>query len=148
MKEGRVCYNCGGEYYVKGLCKACYQRMWRNGSLERRKRGRPAGGFGEKTTQILEAYKSSRPAGTMASLAREFGVSREYVRQVIQRYYKPTNADKIRAMTDEELAAWQAKLPCCPPGVSLEELYYSVNSREDTDFGTKRWLNWLQKEAE
>ena len=143
MKEGRVCYNCGGEYYVKGLCRACYQRMWRNGSLERRKRGRPAGGFGEKTTQILEAYKSSRPAGTMASLAREFGVSREYVRQVIQRYYKPTNADKIRTMTDEELAAI---IYACPPDyakLSEDEICIKFN-----DECKACWLNWLQKEAE
>lgn len=35
-----------------------------------------------------------------------------------------TNADKIRAMSDDEMAEWGAKLPCCPPGPDLYELCF------------------------
>ena len=58
-----------------------------------------------------------------------------------------TNADRIRAMTDEELAEWGATLPCCPLGPDLEELCYPQNVCENTDFARKCWLNWLKQEV-
>ena len=58
-----------------------------------------------------------------------------------------TNADRIRAMTDEELAEWCAELPCCPPGPELEELCGEHPCGMSTETATRCWLGWLQKEA-
>ncbi len=57
-----------------------------------------------------------------------------------------TNADRIRAMTDEELAEWTAALLCCPPGSDLEEPCYPQNVC-DTVFAHKCWLKWLKQEV-
>lgn len=43
---------------------------------------------------------------------------------------KPTNADRIRAMTDEELGHW---------------LYLDASERED--WSLFHWLKWLREEA-
>lgn len=61
-------------------------------------------------------------------------------------YAHLTNADRIRVMTDEELAEWGATLPCCPPGPDLEERCYPQNVCENTDFARKCWLDWLKQE--
>lgn len=47
---------------------------------------------------------------------------------------KPTNADRIRAMSDEELAAWIAEHPVVAA--------YDNNNQQH-----KRWLEWLKQEA-
>ena len=53
-----------------------------------------------------------------------------------KRYAKPiTNADKIRQMTDEELAEWIVN-DLIEPG------YYSYEQ------GYELWLDWLKQEAE
>ena len=62
------------------------------------------------------------------------------------RTVEPTNADRIRAMTDEELAEWTATLLSCPPGPDLEELCCSQNVC-DMVFSCKCWLNWLKQEV-
>ena len=51
-----------------------------------------------------------------------------------------TNADKIRAMTDEALAEWCAQEAECPPTRLLCQEYAC-------DAG-QCWLAWLQKEAD
>ena len=58
-------------------------------------------------------------------------------------YPKPrkpiTNADRIRAMTDEELSIFLANLAACP----------ECNARRE-DCGTncwETWLDWLKQEA-
>jgi len=58
---------------------------------------------------------------------------------------KPTNADRIRAYTDEELAAWLGR--DCPKGRFARE--------DETEHGCKDfstcmacWLDWLKEEAE
>ena len=51
-----------------------------------------------------------------------------------------TNADKIRAMTDEELAEWCAQEAECPPTRLLCQEYAC-------DAG-QCWLEWLQEEAD
>ena len=61
---------------------------------------------------------------------------------------QPTNADRIRAMSDEELAEFFGMLPCCPTGTDLEELCYPLESCEGTDLQVKCWLKWLKKEAD
>ena len=54
-----------------------------------------------------------------------------------------TNADRIRAMSDEELARWIADkvdhgYGCCAPGCN--------DCRDNVDC-VKPWLDWLQQEA-
>lgn len=58
-----------------------------------------------------------------------------------------TNADRIRAMSDEELAEFFGSLPCCPPGEDIKELCYPLDSCEGTDLQKKCWLDWLKQEA-
>ena len=58
-----------------------------------------------------------------------------------------TNADRIRAMMDEELAEWGATLPCCPPGPDLNELCFPQNQCGNFSVATQCWLNWLKQEA-
>ena len=58
-----------------------------------------------------------------------------------------TNADRIRAMTDEELAEWGATLPCCPPGPDLSELCFPQNQCVNTSFAKQCWLDWLKQEV-
>ena len=57
-----------------------------------------------------------------------------------------TNADKIRAMTDEELASLLCDYACmaCPIG----ELDCEGRMEIGHDACWKRWLDWLQKEAD
>jgi len=50
-----------------------------------------------------------------------------------------TRADRIRAMTDEEMAEFFGTLPCCPPGVDLEELCFPLDSCGGTDLQVKCW---------
>lgn len=61
--------------------------------------------------------------------------------------YKPrTRADRLRAMTDEELAKFMGELPCCPPGADVKELCYPMDSCEGTDLQVRCWLDWLKQE--
>ena len=50
-----------------------------------------------------------------------------------------TNADRIRAMSDEELARfmWNCAQPCCPP----------INCAFKKCDAEKCWLKWLKQEA-
>lgn len=58
-----------------------------------------------------------------------------------------SKADRIRAMTDEELAKFFGTLPCCPPGEDLEELCFPLDSCEGIEMMVKCWLDWLRQEA-
>ena len=68
---------------------------------------------------ILERYDSDQFDG---EVAEELG----------KRFAKRTNSDRIRSMTDEELAAYLASIndPFVPSKAEVE-----------------LWLNWLQREA-
>lgn len=57
---------------------------------------------------------------------------------------KRTQGDRIRSMTDEELAKWIALHPCLPycPAQTDECLQSSKH-----DSCTKRWLDWLRQEV-
>jgi hypothetical protein len=48
--------------------------------------------------------------------------------------WKKTNADRIRAMTDEELAAWLSEHPL-------------VSKYDENNPKHKAWLGWLKQEA-
>jgi len=52
---------------------------------------------------------------------------------------KETNADRIRSMTDEELAKWF---------VNLEVKILNIQPMLDRPALEKDWLEWLQKECE
>ena len=60
-----------------------------------------------------------------------------------------TNADRIRSMTNEELAEWGATLPCCPPGPDVQELCFPEfdDCGGDGTLSRKCWLNWLKQEV-
>ncbi len=59
-------------------------------------------------------------------------------------WYKPyTNADRLRAMSDEELAEWRVNGQC-PPDRYMND--YECN---DYNGSCRRcWLGWLRQEAE
>lgn len=72
------------------------------------------------------------------------------------RYFIPkpmTNADRIRAMSDEELAEFMNH-GACPPGEGVSELCYAVQFTiaQDEDRGSVLdmcnlcWLNWLREQ--
>lgn len=53
-----------------------------------------------------------------------------------------TNADRIRSMSDEDLAEWIAgRYPDCPPGVTPAPLGCD-------DVCAECWLEWLKKETD
>ena len=57
---------------------------------------------------------------------------------------KQTNADRIRAMTDEELAEWFGMSErMCPDGFSE-----TIDCDACPEVCTGHWLLWLQQEAE
>lgn len=61
-----------------------------------------------------------------------------------------TNADKIRQMTDEEIA--ESFFGCsCPPGDDLYELCFDVETGQKNamipDKCKKCWLKWLEQEV-
>jgi hypothetical protein len=60
-------------------------------------------------------------------------------RELVRKMQRQTNADRIRAMTDEELAKYLAWLED-PQACYVWELY------GDTDRITE-WLDWLKEEA-
>ena len=61
---------------------------------------------------------------------------------------KQTNADRVRAMSDEELATFFGTLPCCPPG-NADELCFPDNTcGADTKMMVKCWGTWLKATVE
>ena len=60
-----------------------------------------------------------------------------------------TNADRIRAMSDEELAA---VFDTCPPNKNFKDdkngCYRDIYGSEDEKDCYRCWLDWLRKEAE
>ena len=60
-----------------------------------------------------------------------------------------TNADKIRAMTDEELAILFTKVMAGNSGVRLDGIWQEKGMEENQRYFTRlNWLDWLKKEAE
>ena len=56
---------------------------------------------------------------------------------------KQTNADRIRAMTDEELAEWFIRIQ-----YDVSDYYCGGHSCEPTlPTGEESWLGWLKQEA-
>lgn len=62
---------------------------------------------------------------------------------------KITNADKIRAMTDEELATLFTKVMAGNSGLRLDGIWPEKGMEENKRYFTRlNWLDWLKKEAE
>lgn len=56
-----------------------------------------------------------------------------------------TNADRIRAMTDEELAGFASDRSCvCCPVVDRDGRMTAIGR----DYCYKRWLEWLKQEVD
>ena len=60
-----------------------------------------------------------------------------------QYYRAATNADRIRAMTDEELAAWLRVVTACE-GCPAVENFDDCRHGKDCE---EKWLEWLRREA-
>ncbi len=62
---------------------------------------------------------------------------------------KPTNADRIRAMSDEELADWLARTQIANTAETLEIAKIPFEqSPEQKEYVTKECLEWLKQPAE
>lgn len=76
--------------------------------------------------------------GNTACLARKYGL---FAEKTCPNYIPPqmqTNADRIRAMTDEELAKW----------IWTSVAWQISNYRHDKQVQTDdEWLDWLRQEA-
>ena len=59
---------------------------------------------------------------------------------------KPSHADRIRAMTDEELAAWGYDVAGCPPGRGYPDC--DTTWADQDGKCPSCWLDWLRQEAE
>ena len=57
-----------------------------------------------------------------------------------------TNADRIRSMTDEELAKFM-NCGACPPGKDVSELCHDEDGGSVPDMCNLCWLDWLKEEA-
>ncbi len=134
MKYERKCTNCGrtDHYYAKGLCRACYERMRRNGTFKKQYAhgvGSRPDLWSDKTKRILELYRDGM---RQVDIVKEVGLTRQAVSLVIKKYTKPSNADRIRSMSDEELAEWATTI-----GRTFGEEYEGYMSA----------LDWLEQEA-
>ena len=56
-----------------------------------------------------------------------------------------TNADRIRSMTDEELAVWVAETSNCSDWCILIK---QCKTKQDYECCVNIWLNWLRSEKE
>lgn len=138
MKEERKCSFCGStDYAAKGLCRKCYARLRRNGTLEykRRKGAERPEMWSEKTRKILELYKDGM---RKPDIAREVGLTRQAVHTVIKAHAKPTNADKIRSMRTAELANWLTNVAMQCAAVSGHYGYLTSETW---------WQDWLLEEV-
>ena len=61
--------------------------------------------------------------------------------------WKKTNADRIRAMTDEELAEFM-NCGACPPGKDVSELCHDEDGGSVPDMCNLCWIGWLKQEVE
>ena len=94
------CSFCGyPNVYAKGLCRNCYARSLHNGTPNYKEKR--CGGPNEKQAAIIEAYNNTNDA---RKTAEKFGCTRSYVYGLVRQFKKITKADRIREMTDEELA--------------------------------------------
>ena len=109
--------------------------------------------FIDKLIERLEkekiiAFKTYRAFDMNTDLGRMFGIEKsiEIINELAEEYKSKTQADKIRSMSDEELAELFAQFSC------EDADYTSLLPIKDCKWGTKqevidRNLKWLQSEA-
>ena len=97
-------------------------------------------GFIEKLIERLEkekiiAFKTYRAFDMNTDLGRMFGIEKsiEIINELSEEYRTKTQADKIRSMSDEELAEFFSERDKIPNRYKCKEI-------ED-------WIKWLQSEA-
>lgn len=125
--KNKSCSYCGKqEHYAKGLCRACWSRMKRNGTLEYQyHRGPRPDLWNDTTKQIIEQLNRGE---TQANIARSLGVSRQLVNQVVHKPWPKANYYKLTHMSIEEMAEW-----------------FVANGHG----GTKEiWIEWLKETAD
>lgn len=96
--------------------------------------------FIDKLIERLEkekiiAFKTYRAFDMNTDLGRMFGIEKsiEIINELAEEYKSKTQADKIRAMSDEELAEFFSERDKIPNRYKCKEI-------ED-------WIKWLQSEA-
>ena len=97
--------------------------------------------FIDKLIERLEkekiiAFKTYRAFDMNTDLGRMFGIEKsiEIINELAEEYKSKTQADKIRLMSDEELAEFFSERDKIPNRYKCKEI-------ED-------WIKWLQSEAE
>lgn len=128
MKQKDMTCSCCGKLgcVAQNLCPSCYQRKRLTGTLEykKRKRGPNPDNWGENTRRVFTMYKSGV---SQSDIARNLGISRQRVSQIICTYGKKINYYRLIHMSMQELADWL------------------VMNGNGEDYQT--WLSWLQQEA-
>lgn len=133
-----LCTYCGEKpISAKGLCHNCYVRYRRNGTpkpLGTRRVGHP------KADEKIKAWMEQGKSYTKA--AEVLGCSKQAIYDAVSKHYKYTNGDRIRSLTDEELAKIiPRRLDCseCPARIG--------DYRACVENCKERWLAWLKQEA-
>ena len=128
MKQKDMTCSCCGKLgcVAHNLCHSCYQRKWLTGTLEykKKKHGTNPDNWGENTRRVFTMYKSGV---SQSDIARNLGISRQRVGQIICTYGKKINYYRLIHMSMQELADWL------------------VMNGNGEDYQT--WLSWLQQEA-
>ena len=90
-----------------------------------------------KAPVVIDGYKCVED---IAQAVRDYRYNGKTLKEWADRIAGPkTNADRFRAMTDEELAGWLATNDTCP---STEQ------ERKCDNRCGECWLEWLKKEAD
>ena len=78
-----------------------------------------------------------------AEIVKEVGLTKQAVSIVIKNYAKPSNANRIRSMSDEELAKWLDLLVNQAKIYGENKVWLENTPRYYTD-----WLDWLKQEVQ
>lgn len=142
MAEPMTCQNCFYREYDPGYppCEDCLSDKWKIGKLSKW-----VGAEWEKPkTRILQVeVKCPEVEELVNDALDEFKYKGRTLRQWADSIVKPiTNADRIRAMSDEELAIFLESATCPTP-------YNGSWCRRDSERWNCKdcWLDWLKGEA-
>ncbi len=128
------CNHCGNEgTYARGLCRTCYNRLMRTGSVEPNPR---ADELKERNLEIAREWVGGK---TIREIADKYGMSFQRVQQISSKYARRLNSYRIRHMTDEELANWL---------INIAMQCMAVSGKYDYLTNKTWWLEWLKAEAE
>lgn len=132
----KPCSYCGKEeHYAKGLCRACWSRMKRNGTLEYQyHRGPRPELWGDNTKQIIERLNCGEK---QAEIARTLGVSRQLVNQVFHRQWKKSNYYKLTHMSQEKMAEFLGSI--------IHDYGQGTAEIEGAGYVIADWLEWLKE---